>query len=99
AIELAGERDQGGIAAGSDLGEDGAHGRLDVGGSFALGGEKGAEPRGKIGGAAVEAERHGPVLPDHTGRVTAQWRGRDRPSTPHGGRIVEMEPPRLRGAG
>src|SRR5207245_8700857 len=41
--------------------------------------------------AAVETDRHGPVLPGHSGQIGAQWRGWDRPSTPRVTGIVNMD--------
>ncbi len=62
AVELPGQLDQGAVAAGRDVRDDGAHDLLDVGRRLALGGEKGAETLVKIGGTVVEADRHCPVL-------------------------------------
>ena len=72
AVEAAREFDQGAVAASRDIGDDCARGRLDIGGRFTLGGEKRVETLGEIRRAAVEADRHGPVLPDHTGRIGGQ---------------------------
>ena len=47
------------VAAGGDVGDDGADRRFDVGRRFALGVEKRAKVLRKIGGARVEAVRHG----------------------------------------
>jgi len=47
------------VAAGGDVVEDCAYGRFDIGRGLALGGEKGAESLGKVGGTGVEADRHG----------------------------------------
>ena len=47
------------VAAGGDVGNDGADRRFDVGRGFALGGEKRAKFFGKIAGADVETDRHG----------------------------------------
>ena len=49
------------VAAGGNVGDDGANSRLDVCGYFALGIQKCAEPLRKIGGACVEADGH--VMP------------------------------------
>src|SRR5262249_60793484 len=83
AVQFPAELDQGAIAAGSDVRNDRAHDRFDVGRRVALGGEKGAETLTEIRGAAVETDRHGPVLP--AGRISGQWRGWKKPSTPDGG--------------
>src|SRR5262249_37699264 len=55
---------------------------------LALGGEKGAETLAEIRGAAVEADRHGPVLP--AGRVRGQLRGREEASNPGVGGALGM---------
>jgi hypothetical protein len=47
-----------GVAARRDIGDDRAHGCLDVGGGLALGVEKGAEFPRKIAGANVETNGH-----------------------------------------
>src|SRR5262249_61545353 len=85
------ELDQGAIATGSDIRDDRGEDRFDVGRCLALGGEKGTETLGEIRGAAVETDRHGPVLPDHTGRISGQWRGWEEPSTPGIGAAVNMD--------
>src|SRR5262249_59453360 len=77
------------IAARSDVRNDAGRDRLDVGRRLALGGKKGAETLGEIRGAAVETDRHGPVLP--AGRISGQWRGWEEPSTPGVGRVVGMD--------
>src|SRR4029453_7177625 len=95
-VELARELDDGAITASSDIGNDRTYGRLDVGRCLAFGGEKSAETLGEIGGAAVEADRHGPVLPDQTGRIRGQWLGPEGPSTPPVRRILGVDWPRGR---
>src|SRR5262249_56782834 len=82
-VQFPAELDQGAIAADSDVRNDRAHDRLDVGRCLALGGKKGAKTLGEIGGAAVETDRHGPVLP--AGRVSGPWRGRGGAANPGGG--------------
>src|SRR4029453_7523411 len=89
--ERARELDDGAITASSDIGNDRAYGRLDVGRCLAFGGEKSAETLGEIRSAAGEADRHGPVLPDHRGRIRGQWRGRDEASTPQLGGVVGVD--------
>src|SRR5947208_3396226 len=66
-VEAAREFDQGAVAASRDVGDNCARGRLDIGGRFTLGGEKCVETLGEIRRAAVEADRHGPVLPEPHG--------------------------------
>src|SRR5262249_59687836 len=73
-VQFPAELDQGAIAAGSDIRNDRAHDRFDVGRRLALGGEKGAETLAEIRGAAVEADRHGPVLPARRARRPKAWR-------------------------
>jgi hypothetical protein len=58
AVEPLGQFEQSGITACRHVGDDGAHRLLDIGGGFPLGGEKGGEPAGEVGGARVEADRH-----------------------------------------
>ncbi len=87
-VQFPAELDQGAIAAGSDVRNDRAHDRVNVGRRLALGGEKGAETLAEIRGAAVETDRHGPVLP--AGRISGQWRGCEKPSTPGVGGVVSM---------
>src|SRR5262249_32511223 len=83
-VQFPAELDPGAITAGSDVRNDRAHDRFDVGRRLALGGEKGAETLAEIRGAAVETDRHGPVLP--AGRISGQWRGREKnPNPPAGG--------------
>src|SRR5262249_26271955 len=91
AVEAARELDDGAIATGGDIGNDGAHGRLDVRGGPAVAGDESSETLGDILGAGVEADRHGPVLPDRTGRVAGQWRGGNGPSTPQVGGVVAVD--------
>src|SRR5262249_13123680 len=67
-IQFPAEFDQGAIAAGGDVRDDRAHDRIDLGRCLALGGEKGTEALGESRRAAVETDRHGPVLPGHSGR-------------------------------
>ena len=52
-VEFAGRLDQGRVAAGRDVIDDGAGGGLDIGGNLALGGEKARESCGEVGAAAV----------------------------------------------
>ena len=61
AVEFPGQLDQRVVAARAHVGDDGAHRLLDVLRGLALGGEEGAKARGKIGGSAVETDRHGAV--------------------------------------
>ena len=68
-IQFPAELDQGAIAAGGDVRDDRAHDRIDLGRCLALGGEKGTEALGESRRAAVETDRHGPVLPGRTGRI------------------------------
>ncbi len=96
-IQFPAELDQGAIAAGGDVRDDRAHDRIDLGRCLALGGEKGTEALGESRRAAVETDRHGPVLPGHSGRIGGQWRGSDRPSTPRVGGIVNMDGTPARG--
>ena len=58
AVEFPGELDQRAVAVAAHVGDDGAHRLLDVRGRLALGGEKRGKARGKVRGAAVEADRH-----------------------------------------
>ena len=58
AIELLRVVAQRAVAAGGDVGDDGAHARFDVGRCLALGVEEGAKFFGKIGGAGVETDGH-----------------------------------------
>ena len=46
------------VAAGGDIGDDGAHGGFDIGRRLALGAEQSPKFFGKIAGAAVETNRH-----------------------------------------
>src|SRR5262249_62228072 len=82
-VQFPAELDQGAIAAGSDVRNDRAHDRFDVGRRLALGGEKDAETLAEIRGAAVEADRHGPVLP--AGRGSGPMGGWEKAATPGGG--------------
>src|SRR5262249_2981072 len=88
-VQFPAELDQGTIAARSDVRDDPAYDRLDVGRRLALGREQGAEALGEIRGAGVETDRHGPVLP--AGRISGQWRGWEEPSTPGVGCVVGMD--------
>ena len=54
-LRVVGERP---VAAGGDIGDDGADHGLDVGRDFTLGIEKSAKSFRKIGGACVEADGH-----------------------------------------
>src|SRR5262249_21936333 len=74
-VQFPAELDQGAIAARSDVRNDTAHDRLDVGRRLALGGKKGAETLGEIRGAAVETDRHGPVLPAGPDQRSMAWLG------------------------
>ena len=73
AVEFLGQRDQRGIAARRNVGDDGAHHLLDVGRGLALRIEERPEFRGKVGGAGVEADGHcGSLHPSPAwGRVAA----------------------------
>src|SRR5262245_35635876 len=54
------------VAAQHDIGNDGAHSRFHIGHRLSFGGKKGSKGGGKVGRAAVEADRHGlspPVRP------------------------------------
>ena len=59
AVEFPGELNDGGVAAGHHLGDDAAHHLFHIRGGFPLGGEKDAETRCEIVGAAVETDGHG----------------------------------------
>ena len=80
-VELARRLDQSGVAAGRDVVDDGAGRPLDIGGDFALGGEKRRKPRVEIGAVSVEANGHGGFLTGFC--VPAQWRGGWGASTLH----------------
>ena len=60
-VELARRLDQRRIAPRRDVIDDGAGGRLDISRDLPLGREKRLKARGKIGAAAIDADRHGDV--------------------------------------
>ncbi len=60
-VELPGRRDQRRIAMLRNVIDDGARGRVDIGGDFPLHVEKGVEALGEIGAVAGEADRHSRV--------------------------------------
>ena len=57
-VEFPGQFDQRPVAARAHIGDDAAHRVFDVVRGLALGGEQLGKARGKIGGLAVEADRH-----------------------------------------
>src|SRR4029078_4351625 len=69
--------DQGGVAARCDVVYDGAGRPLDIGGDFALGGEKSAKTLVEIGASSVQANGHGGFL---LSSVELYSQSPDRPS-------------------
>ncbi len=67
AVELAGVVEQRGVAAAGDVGDDGAHGLLDILRSLAFRVQKGAETLGEIRSLSFETQRHERALPGPPG--------------------------------